>query len=53
MSLFKKGNIICIVEEEENEPKEHFIERGNFIINQYPKNDDEYELLLKYSGHIS
>ena len=47
--LFRKNNFICIVEKDENEPQEHFIERGNFVVSQKPKNDDEYNKAVTYS----
>lgn len=49
MTFFKKDDCICLVERNEGESMEHFIDRGNFIVAQKPQNDKEYELVLKYS----
>jgi hypothetical protein len=49
MALFRKNKFICIVERDANEPQEHFIERGNFIVGQKPKNDAEYNKAITYS----
>ena len=40
---------MCIVEKDENEPQEHFIERGNFIASQKPQNVQEYTKSVTYS----
>lgn len=49
--VFRKDNFICIVEKDNDEPQEHFVERGNFIASQKPKNEQEYTKSITYS-HI-
>lgn len=49
MSIFRKGSVIVIVDKNENEPMEQFIERGNFIVKQNPRNDSEYEKYVLFS----
>lgn len=49
MSIFKKGITICYVVQEEDEPYDHFLDRGNFIVSQEPKNDQEYNKAVIYS----
>lgn len=49
MSVFKKGSIMCFVSKDDDEPYEHFIDRGNFIISQNPTNDKEYNKAVMYS----
>lgn len=54
MTLFKKGNYICLVFKDMNESKEYFIERGNFIVSQTPNNDNEYNNAVLFSKiHIN
>ncbi|QKF94010.1 XRN2-binding (XTBD) domain-containing protein [Fadolivirus algeromassiliense] len=49
MSVFKKGNMICYVVQDEGESYEHFLDRGNFIVSQRPNNDQEYQKAVTYS----
>lgn len=49
MTVFRRGNFICLVDQWEGEPYERFIERGNFIVSQYPKSEEEYNRLLLFS----
>lgn len=47
--FFKKGNIICKVDQDLDESDDNYIERGYFITSQNPKNDEEYNNALLYS----
>jgi len=47
--IFIKDNYICDIKKDAFEPLEIFIERGNFIATQKPKNIDEYNEAVKYS----
>lgn len=50
MTLFRKNNIICIVEKNNYESEDNFIKRGNFVVSQSPKNDQEYKQNVIYSN---
>lgn len=49
MSLFKKSNMLYIINQEETESYEKFIDRGNFISSQLPTNDAMFLEALKFS----
>lgn len=51
MSVFRKKDKIYIVNKDEFETFEHFIERGNFIASQGITNEKEYDRAVLYS-HI-
>ena len=51
MSVFRKGAVICFVTRDPDEPYEHFLDRGNFVVSQLPGNDKEYNRAVLYS-HI-
>ena len=50
MSVFRKGSIICLVQQNEAENIDKFIVRGNFITSQKPQNDQELEKAILYSN---
>ncbi len=50
MSVFRCGNTICIVAKNEAENMDIYLDRGNFIVSQKPKNDSEYNKILLYSN---
>lgn len=47
--FFKKNGFTIKLVKDENEPMEHFIERGEFVVSQKPLNDDDYEYAIKLS----
>ena len=47
--LFIKNNFYCILQRDEGEPYEHFIERGYFVAGLAPKNNEEYYKYITYS----
>ena len=48
--VFRKNNFICLIEKnDDDEPEEHFIERGNFVASQKPRNEQEYTKSIIYS----
>lgn len=49
MTFFRKGELICLISKNEEETFENFLERGNFIVNQYPKDIKEYNKSILYS----
>jgi len=49
MTLFHKNKTICIIVPLSSEPKEHFIDRCNFITSQSMNNDDDYKKTITYS----
>lgn len=49
MTFYRKNNLICLIEQNETEPYEHFIERCNFITSQPIKNDADYNKTVLYS----
>lgn len=49
MSVFRKNDKIYIVEKDEFETFEHFIERGNFIASQQVTNEKDYEKAVLFS----
>jgi hypothetical protein len=49
MSIFRKGSVICIVEKQDNENRDVFIDRGNFIVSQKPHNKKTYDEAVVYS----
>lgn len=49
MSIFRKGSVICIVEKQDNENRDVFIDRGNFIVSQKPNNKKTYDEAVVYS----
>lgn len=49
MAFHRKNNLICIIDKDDHEPNEHFIERCNFITSQSIKNDADYNKTIVYS----
>jgi len=47
--IFSKNGSFIILEKDIYEPHEHFIDRGNFIVSQQPKNNSEFTQALVYS----
>jgi len=46
---YRKNDIICLIEKDDNEPDEHFNERSHFITKQKPQNEAEYEKAVTFS----
>lgn len=46
---FIKNGYVAILTRHTTEPKEYFLERGNFIVSQQPKTKEEYEEAINYS----
>ena len=46
---FSKEGYICYVEQFKNEPFEHFMDRGYFIVSQKPQTRKEYDDVLRLS----
>ena len=49
MTLFHKNKTLCIIPPQPNEPKEHFVDRCNFITSQQINNDTDYKKVITYS----
>jgi len=49
MTFYRKNNLICLIDKNDNEPYEHFTERCNFITSQPIKNDADYNKAILYS----
>lgn len=49
MTLFQKNTTLTIIPQTPNEPKEHFIDRCNFITSQPMKTDGDYKKVVTYS----
>ena len=49
MTLFHKNKTLCIINPLPNEPKEHFIDRCNFITSQTIISDNDYKKIITYS----
>lgn len=49
MTAFFKDGYVCIINKQECEAREKFLERGNFIVSQKPKDENEYEENELYS----
>lgn len=47
--LFRRGNLICILNSVPGESNNHLNERGKFILKQKPKTADEYNKAVLYS----
>ena len=47
--IFRNKTLIYLVERDDEEPFEYLMDRGYFIANQMPQNDDEYNNALLYS----
>jgi hypothetical protein len=47
--LFKKNGYAIILDRDFGEPIEKFNERGNFVVSQKPKTEEEYEQVVKMS----
>ena len=50
MSVFRNGNMICIIEKNEAENMDVFLDRGNFIVSQKLVNESEYNKIVLYSN---
>jgi hypothetical protein len=48
-NIFKKGNIVCLVEKDIYESFEKFNERGWFIVNQVIKSNLNYNEIVRLS----
>lgn len=46
---FKKNGSVVYVVQDDGEPEEQFIDRGEFIVSQAPSNDEDYELATRIS----
>ena len=44
----KNGSMVCITQDE-GEPDEQFIDRGEFVVSQAPSNDEDYETAVRLS----
>jgi len=53
MNVFRKGTTICLVNRNEAESIDKFIDRGNFVVCQKPQNDKEYDKAVLYSNIYS
>ena len=49
MTAFRRGDYICLVDRGELEPFERFLDRGNFIVSQYPQSSEEYNKVVLFS----
>lgn len=49
MTYYRKNNLIYLIDQNINEPYEHFMERCNFIASQSIKNDADYNKAVLYS----
>lgn len=49
MTFYRKNNLICLIEQNNHEPLEHFLERCNFITSQPIKNNNDYNKAILYS----
>ena len=47
--FFKKNGYAVKLTRDMNEPLEHFIERGEFVVSQRPANKDEYDYAVGVS----
>lgn len=50
MNVFRKGTVICLVNQNEAENIDKFIDRGNFIVSQKPQNKQDYDKAVLYSN---
>jgi hypothetical protein len=48
--IFIKDNYYCILEKNEYEPIEHFLERGNYIVSLKPTNLNDYNKAIIMSN---
>lgn len=53
MNVFRKGTVICLVNQNQAENIDKFIDRGNFIVSQKPQNNKEYDKAVLYSNIYS
>lgn len=49
MTFYRKNDVIYLIEKNEDESNDVFIDRCNFIVSQNPKNDKEYDKIILYS----
>lgn len=49
MVMFMKQGFVCDIEKDPNEPNEMFAKRGNFIVSQQPKTNEELIKIITYS----
>jgi hypothetical protein len=47
--IFMKNGFYCKIEQDENETREHFYERGNFIVSQKPSTESDLNQAIKFS----
>ncbi len=47
--IFRKGKYMYRVSIEQNEPRQYFLDRGNFIARLTPKSEQEYDEAVRYS----
>ena len=49
MQSFEKDGYVILLEKDVEEPIEHHIERGYFVVSQKPKTKEEYDNAVLYS----
>lgn len=49
MEFYRKNNLICIIDRDDHESYEHFVERCHFVTSQTIKNDADYNRAVLFS----
>lgn len=47
--FFRKNGYICVIEKDEHEPMQYYIERGYYVCDQKPHNKREYDKAVRNS----
>ena len=47
--MFIKDGKICFIETDKHEPKQYYLERGNFVVSQKINSIEDYEKIVTYS----